>query len=427
MLELNSIKMARPGLRNCDDFCEARRGKRKRTELSGEELKLKISDYTRLIQKVSGSENADEDYVKFLKLSYNYDKNSQSYTNEHGNGGSDDGVEDEDEADPHYRMFLANAKSDGRSYVLNVDSKVEFPLFLKYEKECDCNYGCKCLYRLKQKDIEIQKDAVDEESLPNTCSKDELKNRRFPRTDLGDDSNRSMGGEDVIFEPSNPSSQRNNRIMSRKLSPEKHGASKRQGKREAKIKSCEEKMMEKGSKPVHVRDKEKATDVDEEYVRIPENLQCENWGMKASLKSGCNIEYEATEDDLEILYDSSDMLKKTSKQSAFRQKVIDLLEKPFNPKEYKELWTFVNEQKPVERNMESRRGGVNSYKTNKMGKSYLDHYKDLEERLKEVDNDERKKLKILRGFSFWLQNLTNGGAFKPWNDTEFLARVAESS
>ncbi|KAL3354880.1 hypothetical protein AABB24_019127 [Solanum stoloniferum] len=420
--------MGRPGLRNYDDDYEARRGNRKRAKYSGE---VKISD--NLTQKISRLENADEDYVEFLKLLYNYDINSQSYTNEHGNDVSYDEVEvededeDEDETDPQYKIFLANAKRDGRSYILNLNRKDEFPVSIKYEKESECNNGCKCFCCKKQKDMETQKDAVDEDISLNKCSKDELKNRRFPRTDPRYDSNRSMGGMDVIFEPSDPTSQRNNGNMSRKLSTGKCGASKRQGKCETKIKSCEEKMIEKGSKLVHVRDKEKASDVGEDYALLLENLQCEKWGMKASLRSGCNIKYEATDDDLEILYDSNDMLKKKCEPSEFRKKVTDLLKKPYNPKEYKELWTYVNDQKPVERNMESRRGGVKSYKTKKMGKSYLEYYTDLKERLKEVGNNERKKLKIMRGFSFWLQNLTNAGAFKPWNDTEFLARVRESS
>lgn len=432
MLELNSIKMERPGLRNCNGFYEARRGNKKSAEYSGEELKLKISDNIRLMQKISRSKNVDEDYVEFLKLLYNYDKNSQSYTNELGNDGSCDKVEveveddDDDEADPQYKVFLANAKPDGRSYVINTDTEDGFPVFIKYEKECECK-GCECLCCKKQKDIELQKDAVDEEMLLDICSKDELNNRRFPRTDLGYAWNRSTGGADVIFEPSNPTSQRKNGIMRRKLSTGKHGASKRQGKCDTKIRSSEKKMMDKGSKPVHVTVKEEVFDVDEDYVLLLKNLQCENRGMKASLRSGCSFEYEAAEDDLEILYDNSYMLKKISEQSGFRQKVMDLLKKPYNPMEYKELWTYVNDKKLVERNMESRRGGVKSYKTKKMGKSYLDHYEDLKERLKQVDNDERKKLKIMRGFSFWLQNLTNGGAFKPWNDTEFLALVAESS
>lgn len=415
--------MGRPGLRNWDSVYEARRGNRKRVENSGE---VKISD--NLVQKISRSGNADEDYVEFLKLLYNYDKNSQSYINEHGNDGNYDEVEVEDkgEIDPQYKMFLANAKPDGRSYILNVNSMDEFPESIKYEKESECDCGSKCLCCKKQKDIDTQKDAVDEEILLNISSEDKLKNRRCPRTDLGYDSNRAMGGIDVIFEPSGPTSQRNNGIMSRKVKNRKCGASKRQGKRETKIKSREEKMMEKGSRPVHVIGKEKASDVGDDYVLLLENVQCENWSLKASLKSSCNIEYEASEDDLEILYDSNDMLKKISGPSEFRKKVMDLLKKPYNLKEYKELWTYVNDQKPVERNMESRRGGVKSYQTKKMGKSYLEYYTDLKERLEEVANDERKKLKILRGFSFWLQNLTNAGAFKPWNDTEFLARVAES-
>ncbi|XP_006340366.2 uncharacterized protein [Solanum tuberosum] len=412
--------MGRPGLRNYDDDYEARRGNRKRAKYSGE---VKISD--NLTQKISRLENADEDYVEFLKLLYNYDINSQSYTNEHGDDVSYDEVEDE--TDPQYKIFLANAKRDGRSYILNLNRKDEFPVSIKYEKESECNNGCKCFCCKKQKDMETQKDAVDEDISLNKCSKDELKNRRFPRTDPRYDSNRSMGGMDVIFEPSDPTSQRNNGNMSRKLSTGKCGASKRQGKCETKIKSCEEKMMEKGCKLVHVRDKDKASDVGEDYALLLENLQCEKWGMKALLRSGCNIKYEATDDDLEILYDSNNMLKKKCEPSEFRKKVTDLLKKPYNPKEYKELWTYVNDQKPVERNMESRRGGVKSYKTTKMGKSYLEYYTDLKERLKEVGNNERKKLKIMRGFSFWLQNLTNAGAFKPWNDTEFLARVAESS
>ncbi|MCD7461304.1 hypothetical protein HAX54_045860 [Datura stramonium] len=418
--------MEPPGLRNCNGFYEARRGNKKGAEYSGEELKLKISDNIRLMQKISRSKNVDEDYVEFLKLLYNYDKNSQSYTNEHGNDDSCDKVEEEDEADPQYKMFLANAKPDGRSYVINIDTEDGFPVFIKYEKECECK-GCECLCWEKQKDIEMQKDSVDKEILLNICSKDQLKNRRSPRTDLGYDSNRSMGGVDVIFEPYNPTSQRKNGIMRRKLSTGKHGASKRNGKCDTKIRSSEKKMIDKGSKPVHVTVKEEAFDVDEDYELLLKNLQCENQGMKASLRSGCSFEYEAAEDDLEILYDNRNILKKKSEQSEFRQKVMDLLKKPYNPTEYKELWTSVNTKKLVERNMESRRGGVKSYKTKKMGKSYLDHFEDFKERLKQVDNDERKKLKIMRGFWFWLQNLTNGGAFKPWNDTEFLALVAESS
>ncbi|XP_059315074.1 uncharacterized protein LOC132065616 [Lycium ferocissimum] len=434
--------MGRPGLRNWDIFYEARRGNKKAET---------VSDNIRFVQKISSSDNVDEDYFEFLKHLYNYDIDSQSYTNEYGNDGSYYEVEveyeDEDEADPQYKMFLANAKPDGKSYVLNTETEDGLPVSIKYEKECGCDDERVCACWKKKKDIEMRK---DEKNSHPTRRKVEVKKRRMSTA-------RSMGDVDVIFEPSDPTSQRKNGTMRRKISTGKHGPSKRQrksetkiksgkekmiekgsklvhvtgkeaasdgqGKSETKIKSDEEKMIGKGKKPVHVTGKEEASDVAEEYVLLLENLQNENWSMKTSLRSGCNIEYEAVEDDLEILYDNSDTLEK----SKFRQKVMDLLKKPYNTEEYKELWTYVNDKKPVERNMETRRGGLSSYKTTKMGKSYLELYEDLKEKLKEFDNDESKKLKIMRGFTFWLQNVVHGGAFKPWNDREFLALVAEST
>ncbi|XP_016455015.1 uncharacterized protein LOC107779167 isoform X1 [Nicotiana tabacum] len=389
--------MGRPGLRSCGVSAE----------YSCEQPKLEISGNIRLMQHISRSQNVDEDYVEFLKFLYNYDITSQSYTNEHGNDGSADAIEDEDEADPQYKIFLANAKPDGKSYVLKVDSEDGFPVFIKYEKECGCNHGCECLHQEKQKDMEMQKDAVDKKNLLS--------------------SNRSMGDVDAIFEPVDPISQRKIGIVSRKLSTGKHGASKRQGKSKTKIKSGEEKMMEKGSRPVNVTGKVEASDVDEDYRLLLENLECKNWGLKAPLRSGTIIEYEAVEDDVEILYDNGGTLNKRNVRSKFRQKVMDLLKKPYNPNEYEELWTDVNAKKPVLKHMDLRNGKMKFYETQKMGKSYLDHHADLQKRLKEVDNDNRKKLKILRGFFFWLQNLTNKESFIPWKDAEFLSRVAESS
>ncbi|XP_009782646.1 uncharacterized protein LOC107813259 isoform X1 [Nicotiana tabacum] len=387
--------MGRPGLRSCGVSAE----------YLCEQPKLDISDNIRLVQHISRSQNVDENYAEFLKFLYNYDINSQSYTNEHGHDGSADVVGDE--ADPQYQIFLANAKPDGKSYVLKVDSEDGVPVLIKYENECGCNHGCECLHRKKQKDMEMQKDPVDEKNLLSSI--------------------KSLGDVDAIFEPVDPISKRKLGIVSRKRSTEKQGASKRQGKSETKIRSGEEKMMEKGSKSVNVTGKEEASDVEEDYRLILENLQCKNWGLKALLRSGTVIEYEAVEDDVEILYNNSGTLNKINVRSKFRQKVMDLLKKPYDQNEYEELWSDVNAKKPVLKHMDLRNGKVKFYGTQKMGKSYLDHHEDLQKRLKEVDNDNRKKLKILRGFFFWLQNLTHKESFIPWKDAEFLSRAAESS
>nr|XP_009782651.1 PREDICTED: uncharacterized protein LOC104231363 isoform X3 [Nicotiana sylvestris] len=334
--------MGRPGLRSCGVSAE----------YLCEQPKLDISDNIRLVQHISRSQNVDENYAEFLKFLYNYDINSQSYTNEHGHDGSADVVGDE--ADPQYQIFLANAKPDGKSYVLKVDSEDGVPVLIKYENECGCNHGCECLHRKKQKDMEMQKDPVDEKNLLSSI--------------------KSLGDVDAIFEPVDPISKRKLGIVSRKRSTEKQGASKRQGKSETKIRSGEEKMMEKGSKSVNVTGKEEASDVEEDYRLILENLQCKNWGLKALLRSGTVIEYEAVEDDVEILYNNSGTLNKINVRSKFRQKVMDLLKKPYDQNEYEELWSDVNAKKPVLKHMDLRNGKVKFYGTQKMGKSYLDHH-----------------------------------------------------
>lgn len=61
-------------------------------------------------------------------------------------------------------------------------------------------------------------------------------------------------------------------------------------------------------------------------------------------------------------------------RSKFRQKVMDLLKKPYDQNEYEELWSDVNAKKPVLKHMDLRNGKVKFYGTQKMGKSYLDHH-----------------------------------------------------
>ncbi|XP_059297593.1 uncharacterized protein LOC132050375 [Lycium ferocissimum] len=175
--------MGRPGLRNWDIFYEARRGNKKRET---------ISDNIRFMQNISSSKNVDEDYFEFLKPLYNYDTNSLSYTNEHGNDGNYYEVEieyeEEDEANLQYKMVLTNAKPDGKSYVLEAETEEGLPVFIKYEKECDCNDEYVCACWKKQKDIEMQK---DEKNLLPTRRKFEVKKQIFSTA-------RSMGDVDVI-------------------------------------------------------------------------------------------------------------------------------------------------------------------------------------------------------------------------------------
>lgn len=57
----------------------------------------------------------------------------------------------------------------------------------------------------------------------------------------------------------------------------------------------------------------------------------------------------------------------------FRKDVEDILRRPYDEKEYENLWLNVNTRKPVQGYRELR-GHLKSYPKNAMGKSYLDEY-----------------------------------------------------
>ncbi|KAH6800033.1 hypothetical protein C2S52_000497 [Perilla frutescens var. hirtella] len=81
----------------------------------------------------------------------------------------------------------------------------------------------------------------------------------------------------------------------------------------------------------------------------------------------------------------------------FRTEVLKVLRKPYNKEEYHKC-------------REQIRVG-----------SYTDYHPDLQTKLTKFRYKREKCLIVLRGFLFWLQNLTRKGAFEPWKDKECLA------
>ncbi|XVF39245.1 hypothetical protein PTKIN_Ptkin01aG0020000 [Pterospermum kingtungense] len=65
---------------------------------------------------------------------------------------------------------------------------------------------------------------------------------------------------------------------------------------------------------------------------------------------------------------------RTSSQSRFRDKLMDLLKPPYDQQEYENLWREVTCRKPVMANRVLRNGRTISYPTGVEGKSYLDWY-----------------------------------------------------
>ncbi|RWR73328.1 matrix metalloproteinase-2-like protein [Cinnamomum micranthum f. kanehirae] len=87
------------------------------------------------------------------------------------------------------------------------------------------------------------------------------------------------------------------------------------------------------------------------------------------------------------------------------------LNRPFDQEEHDMLLDEAKTQKRLERSRDLRSRSV-SYATKGRSSSYFDHYPDLERQI--MFSNPHKSLALLRGFFFWLKNLSHEGAFPPW-------------
>ncbi|KAG2389919.1 uncharacterized protein HKW66_Vig0226760 [Vigna angularis] len=106
-------------------------------------------------------------------------------------------------------------------------------------------------------------------------------------------------------------------------------------------------------------------------------------------------------------------------RSQFRKRLMNDLQRPYDKEEYNRLLLEVHQKRKTERHIETRQGVVKSYCTQGVNKSYLELYPDVAKAMDKFKKPERD-LFILRGFIFWLQNLTHQGIFKPWEDIKCL-------
>ncbi|XP_030933768.1 uncharacterized protein LOC115959492 isoform X1 [Quercus lobata] len=109
----------------------------------------------------------------------------------------------------------------------------------------------------------------------------------------------------------------------------------------------------------------------------------------------------------------------SGRHSQFRKNLMEILRRPYNEMEYKKLMHEVAYRRPKERDRELR-SGTKSYSTKSCGKSYLDQYSGFKRKIKSVQSDRHRVFNLLRGFFFWLQNLSHEGAFQPWKDKPCL-------
>ncbi|XP_035542351.1 uncharacterized protein LOC108998501 isoform X2 [Juglans regia] len=105
-------------------------------------------------------------------------------------------------------------------------------------------------------------------------------------------------------------------------------------------------------------------------------------------------------------------------RAQFRERLLEILSIPYNQREYKELWHEITDRKPMKRHRDLR-GRIIVYDAGP-GKSYLDYYSDLAKKINLVRLDHAEVLNLLRGFFYWLMNLSHEGAFRPWLDSSCL-------
>ncbi|KAI5671195.1 hypothetical protein M9H77_11559 [Catharanthus roseus] len=109
--------------------------------------------------------------------------------------------------------------------------------------------------------------------------------------------------------------------------------------------------------------------------------------------------------------------------------ILEILRKPYDKEEHERLMQEITKRKPQHKYRDLRSGGVKFYTSDKMGKSLLDHHLVLKRKIEEAvsANNDVKQLNLLRGFFFWLQNITDDESFIPWNDKECIDVQPEGS
>ncbi|XP_077224422.1 uncharacterized protein LOC143857808 isoform X2 [Tasmannia lanceolata] len=354
--------------------------------------------------KVS-SDSADEDYRTFQRLAHfkreqNDSKNLVEDNDLHMNDESymkflihqredNDVYCVDDDVDPVYKTFLENLREDGKSYVLEMINKENgMPLYVKYEgvDESADEIDSKT-WRMMGCILSGERGTcIDEKTRkPHMSGLDSRKNR----------SSRRNPGK-FIYHPASP--------------------------------NCEY--------------KEELSLVDDSYETFLNNVRLHGDSFILELEDGTSLKYE---EDTEILtaserlasestpycgdqqlteYKSSEQHRYSSMceddessidslydSSYFKDKLMAVLNKPYDHNEYEELWEQVNAHKPMERQRNLRLRSV-SYATKGKGMSYLDYHPDLAKQFKSADP--HQALTLLRGFFFWLKNLSHDGAFKPW-------------
>jgi len=293
----------------------------------------------------------DEDYISFL---------------------NDQNVHEDEIKDPMYKIFLEHLSKDGSSYVFEMENGDNgLPTTIKYEGEDDLSEKNDADTKTSSGKINISFEGRDN----SLAKKVQKKNRSCPKS-----------GEAAVLSS----------IPNRQSEPEESYVTFLNH-----LKFKESSMIFEFDSVSITYEEEKETPISSEIVAAESNVN--------SL-----VPYSSTEPSNITVYedgDSSMVSLDCYELTDFKSKLMAVLSKPYNQAEYEELLKKASERKPLNKQKHLRSMSI-SYATKEVGQSYFDHFPDLAEQVRSADCEMR--LNLLRGFFFWLKNLTQEGAYMPW-------------
>lgn len=297
----------------------------------------------------------------------------------------------DDDLDPQYKMFWENVREGATSFVLEVAVDEDIHILLKYEED----------------------DRLGDEGKPG--SPDNL--RTVTKRE-------NMENPEISKDV--PARKRKT-LIDNKLRPD---LSK---KASSRVLSSSEPKCKHETEPCD-------TGIDESYKTFLECIKEDGKYLVFVNKHGKRVKYEEDEEsesESEILaadsdpcitpklFDSSRIKNRNrTGHSQFRDNLMVILKKPYDQLEYEELLQEIIQRKPLERHRDLR-GRIKSYSVEICSKSYLDHHTDLKRKIDAVQGDRCKILNLLRGFFYWLKNLSHEGAFQPWSDASCLKMMLQ--
>ncbi|XP_027091004.1 uncharacterized protein [Coffea arabica] len=367
---------------------------------------------------------------------------------------NDNGVNDDDlYEDPHYKIFLDSLRVEGKSFVIEVNEKNGIYEPLKYDAKEGYDDG---LDLGNQRKMKAMVEGYVDDDKSNSLSGSKLDSLLVFSSTTKRQRRQFVVEDYTSSEPIHSNPIKNQACLVEEVGNEGTSSSNRKCKTNGQGEKGKSRIL-KNSRKVTRRGKLEATanvekkndhECDEDYQSYKNHLSIDGKNMVLKYENAWPVIYENDEllpnvetnnrtysvkkertqldadaggpDASVIGDDSCHYVGTPSRHSPFREQVMRTLRKPYDSMEHKKLSQDILARKPIARNLDLRNGREQIYLMNKEGKSYLDHFYDLKRKL-QAAKTAHEELNLLRGFFFWLQNLTQEGAFRPWTDASCLA------